>query len=416
MITLLSDHCIKCNICTMACPVAGVNDAFPGPKAAGPQAERFRGDSLPADNLAALCSGCGICSYVCPHDVPVAELNTRAKAKLAQTTRTPLRDKLIARPDRLGRVGVPFSRLANLVLGDTFFRSLIEVLLKIDTKAPLPKFARKTFQRIMRPRRRNQSAHSQRVVSKRVPTREREKTVFYFHGCSTNYYEPHIGELTVAVLEKLGYRVIVGSQGCCGLPLQSTGQFDEARKQAIKQIQQLGPYASQHVPIIGTSTSCTLMLKHEYRAVLGLETPETEAFTETVHDVFAFLWFNEREQLKGVLQEISEKRAFYHAPCQLRGHGVGTPALHVLRMIPGFQVMASQALCCGVAGTYGVKTETYATAMGVGGPLFAEARAAEADFVLSDSETCRWWIDAQVKKPVYHPIEILAQALGVNQG
>ena len=33
------DHCIKCNICTAACPVAAVTDKFPGPKFVGPQAD-----------------------------------------------------------------------------------------------------------------------------------------------------------------------------------------------------------------------------------------------------------------------------------------------------------------------------------------------------------------------------------------
>ena len=39
---LSSDVCIKCNICTSACPVAAVTDLFPGPKTVGPQAQRFR--------------------------------------------------------------------------------------------------------------------------------------------------------------------------------------------------------------------------------------------------------------------------------------------------------------------------------------------------------------------------------------
>ncbi|MEO8393919.1 MAG: 4Fe-4S binding protein, partial [Chloroflexota bacterium] len=37
-----ADLCIKCNICTSACPVAPVTELFPGPKTVGPQAQRFR--------------------------------------------------------------------------------------------------------------------------------------------------------------------------------------------------------------------------------------------------------------------------------------------------------------------------------------------------------------------------------------
>ena len=37
-----ADHCLKCNICTSACPVAPVTPLFPGPKTVGPQAQRLR--------------------------------------------------------------------------------------------------------------------------------------------------------------------------------------------------------------------------------------------------------------------------------------------------------------------------------------------------------------------------------------
>ena len=38
------DGCIKCNICASYCPPAQVTDLFPGPKYAGPQAQRFRSE------------------------------------------------------------------------------------------------------------------------------------------------------------------------------------------------------------------------------------------------------------------------------------------------------------------------------------------------------------------------------------
>ena len=39
---LSTDECLKCNICNEVCPVARVDDRFPGPKYVGPQAQRFR--------------------------------------------------------------------------------------------------------------------------------------------------------------------------------------------------------------------------------------------------------------------------------------------------------------------------------------------------------------------------------------
>ncbi len=36
------EHCIKCTVCTTACPVSRVNPRYPGPKQAGPDGERLR--------------------------------------------------------------------------------------------------------------------------------------------------------------------------------------------------------------------------------------------------------------------------------------------------------------------------------------------------------------------------------------
>ena len=78
-----ADLCVKCNICTSACPVVPVTDLFPGPKYVGPQAQRFRDpDVASPDHSLDYCSGCGMCTLVCPHGVRVMEINTVAKAEL----------------------------------------------------------------------------------------------------------------------------------------------------------------------------------------------------------------------------------------------------------------------------------------------------------------------------------------------
>ena len=55
-----ADHCIKCNICTSACPYAKVTPLFPGPKVVGPQWQRLRDpDADSPDHSLDYCSGCG---------------------------------------------------------------------------------------------------------------------------------------------------------------------------------------------------------------------------------------------------------------------------------------------------------------------------------------------------------------------
>ena len=129
---LTTDQCLKCNICTSACPVASVSDDFLGPKAVGPQAIRYRHPTKPLSiPTITWCTGCGICSLVCPHGVAVAEVNIQAKAELTKRGKTYLRDHLISRPELLGRLASPVASLANKSLSSRPTRWLLEKSLAI---------------------------------------------------------------------------------------------------------------------------------------------------------------------------------------------------------------------------------------------------------------------------------------------
>ncbi len=275
---LTADLCLKCNICTAACPVAAVTDLFPGPKAVGPQAQRFRHPNLPPpDSSVTWCSGCGTCTRVCPHGVAIAEINIQAKARLAETHAPPLRDHVISRPEWLGFAGSLAAPIANPILGLRPARWALEKVLGIDRHAPMPPFARRTLRARLR----------SRCVPE--PPADAAHVVAYYHGCSTNYYEPELGQTAIAVLERLGCRVILPPQRCCGLPLQSNGFFPAARRQANTNIRLLLPFVEAGIPIVGTSTSCTLALKHDYRTILGIEGDSAETVAHGTFDIFEFL-------------------------------------------------------------------------------------------------------------------------------
>jgi glycerol-3-phosphate dehydrogenase subunit C len=392
------DHCVKCTICETFCPYSRVTPLFPGPKYVGPQAERYRGSGGSVDASVDYCSGCGICTQVCPQDVKIAEINSQARAQLWEERGMPLRNQLIARPSVLGRLGTPVAPLANWALRSALLRRLAHRLLGIHRDAPLPPFAGRTFQSWAR-------THGRPAG---------ERSVVYFHGCGTNYYEPGLGEMVVGVLEHNGFQVVVPPQDCCGLPLQSNGNFKAARSYLRRLVANLAPYARDGLPIVANATSCSLMLKREAREILGIADEDLEAVSGATYDICEFLvLLHERGELRTDLQPLPLTIP-YHAPCQQRGHGIGKPALDLFALIEDLRIIELDADCCGIAGTYGLKKEKYEISMAVGKPLFTTLREIGGDLTACDSETCRWQIEHGAGVRTVHPVELLHRAYGLG--
>jgi glycerol-3-phosphate dehydrogenase subunit C len=216
------------------------------------------------------------------------------------------------------------------------------------------------------------------------------------------------------VLRHNGCEVIIAEQNCCGLPMQSNVEFGAARGYAQANLRKLAPYVRQGYLIVGTSTSCSLALKHEYHSVLGLAGEDAELVAGATYDFFEFLqMLDAAGRLDTAFRTLPTRHLAYHAPCQFRAHGVGRPATDLLRRIPGVTIAETLADCCGVAGTYGLKAEKYAIARDVGQPLFDEVARSGAPGLVCDSETCRWWLEQHTGLPAVHPVEVLAEAYGL---
>jgi glycerol-3-phosphate dehydrogenase subunit C len=401
-VDLTLDQCIKCNICTTACPVSAVTDLFPGPKYEGPQGGRFRMPNQPSpDGSVDYCSGCRVCNMVCPTGVKIAEMNARARASIVEQGKVPLllrlRNNMLARAELLGKLAWPVAPLANLALNLAPIRWFSEAVFGISRKAPFPPFSSRRFTSWFRRHTRPQNAW---------------RKVVYFHGCSTQYYEPRIGRAAVRVLEANGFEVIVPKQNCCGLPLLSNGEFKAARRYHESNVRSLVAYARLGIPIVGASTSCTLTLKEEAPELLDMYDEDTLLVAKHTYDFNEFLLeLLEEGTLNQEFRPIPH-RLGYHIPCQYRAHRLGYPGMEMLSLIPGLQVVDSQAACCGIAGTYGYKVGKYEVAMQVGQPLFDFVSEVGGPVVICDSETCRWQITHATQTPTVHPVELLAAAYG----
>lgn len=403
-----ADFCVKCNICTAACPVAPVTELFPGPKTVGPQGQRFRwdddsrGEESP-DKSVDYCSGCGICTMVCPHDVKIMEMNTHARERLYDGE-IPLRNRILGRSELMGKLGHKFAVILNWGAGIRPARVLVEKVIGIHRDAPLPVFQFETFRDWF-------------ISNKPKAEAPYRGQVAYFHACAGNYFDTETSKAAVKVLAHNGYDVVLPEQNCCGLPMQSNVEFEAARGYAARNLNWLGEYARQGIPIVGASTSCTLSLKSDYREILEVEHPDRDVVARDVYDLSEFLaLLDQRGELKRDFKPVFDAPTMllYHAPCQQKAHHMGQPALDLFDLIPDLTVTLADAACCGIAGTYGYKVEKYEIAMDVGKPLFAQVAATGAEKpVICDSETCRWQITHATGARSIHPVQVVAAAYGL---
>ena len=388
------DHCTKCGICRAYCPVAAVTERFPGPKYAGPQAQRFRMIDAGGEQSSMLCSGCGVCTSVCPNGVAVTDIITIARARaIGADGNLPLRQRLLNRPDTIGRVlgGIP--ALANAILGNRLLRAAAHRVLGIHRSAALPRVAGPEFRRWL-------SARCQ----------PDGPAVAYFTGCAVAHYDAGVGTAAVRVLNHLGYAVEVPTEACCSLPMLSSGEWEAARRRAANVVHSLTPAARAGRPILSTSTSCSLTLRAKYAAYLDLCTDDARSVAGAVMDICEFLRDRHLDRLSSNLGALP-RRVLYHGPCQLRGHHMGVPAMELLRLVPALSIDVSDTECCGVAGTYGYDRDRYDIAAAVGRGLVDRINELAPDAVVCDSETCRWNITAATGVPCVHPIEILDASL-----
>jgi glycerol-3-phosphate dehydrogenase subunit C len=399
------DSCIKCNICVTVCPVSAVTDAFPGPKYEGPQAGRFRHGAQPAPDASVdYCSGCRACNMACPTGVKIAEINARARARMVDQglvgRRKKLRNNMLARPALMARMGAPVGPVVNALFGNRAARWVAHRAFGVHRDAPLPMYAGERFSKWFAGRDRSGAGSAGKVA--------------YFTGCSAEYYEPRVTRATVRVLERLGFEVVIPEQGCCGLPLLSNGEFDAARKYHRSNVSNLVALARRGVPIVGSSTSCTLTLKEEAPELLDQFEEDDLLVAAGTFDIHEFLVGLAGDGRFPTDLRPVPMRLLYHPPCQYKAHRLGLPALEMMDLVPGLEVVESGATCCGVAGTYGYKEEKYQIAMDVGRPLFDRVVEVGGPVAICDSETCRWQIEHGTGVPAIHPIEIMAYALGLD--
>jgi glycerol-3-phosphate dehydrogenase subunit C len=401
-----ADDCYKCTACDTSCPVAAVDDQFPGPKFQGPEQWRLkrREDERPIDGSIMDCSNCMRCDAACPAGVPLSRMHNVARAEyvdqeLSRFSRRYWRNRLLANYRTAASLGGRFPRLANALLGNSVLRSLTEKLLGITAEREFPAFAGKTFREWWRDRGRSQ-----------VDGGESGKRVAYFHGCYANYNTPEVGRALVRVFEHFGYEVVVPEkQGCSGTPMFANGLLDDARRHAEANVEILAALVEEGYDAVCSCTSCSLAIRQEYPELF--EHDGVDRVAGSTHEAIEYLRIH--EDLAGALEDatIDYPDLAYHAPCHARNQGLQRQAVELFDGLGGVEVTGVGEACSGISGTYGWKAEKYETSMAIGAAMFEHMAAVPGETGLTECPTCAMQMEHGTGYEVRHPLQVLEAAL-----
>ena len=168
------EQCLKCSICTVYCPVAAVNPAYPGPKQAGPDGERYRLKSpVFFDESLKKCLNCKRCEVACPSNVNVGDIIQAARMQYSQH-KPGLRDRILASTDFVGTMANRFAPIVNTTLAWGLTKSLMHGTIGVDKHRTFPAYTNQRFETWFK----RKAQASQDQYSKHVS---------YFHGCYVNY-------------------------------------------------------------------------------------------------------------------------------------------------------------------------------------------------------------------------------------
>jgi glycerol-3-phosphate dehydrogenase subunit C len=397
-----ADDCYKCTACDTACPVAEVDDAFPGPKFQGPEQWRLmRKDDVDVDDSIASCSNCMRCDDACPSSVPLSQMHNEARGEYVDEqmdtfSREYVRNRLLSNYRTVAAIASTAPRLANVVTSLGVTRWVGETLLGITSEREFPDFAAETFREWWRDR------GGARVENP-------DKRVAYFHGCYANYNTPAVGKAMVRVYERFGYEVLVPPQRCSGTPMFANGMLSDARRHAGTNAETLLEAIGDGADVVASCTSCSMALRQEYPELFDLAGIEDVA--EHTFEALEYLRINEDLEAELADADLDGAAFAYHAPCHARNQGLARQAIETFRAVDGATIEDVGDACSGISGTYGWKAEKYEYSMEIGAEMFEHMAAAEGEVGMTECPTCAMQMEHGTGYEIRHPLETLADAL-----
>jgi len=307
-------------------------------------------------------------------------------------------DRFFGQPEKLYPFASLFAPVTNFINRQKPVKALFEKFLNIDSRRALPEFAGTTFQSWYRKNKQEIQIGGARQVLLHV-------------DLFINYHEPEIAIAACKILNSLGYSVLVPFIRPTGRPQLSKGLLDEAAKICHENIRRYISFAERGIPIVGLEPSEILTLRDEYLDLCS------EADLKKAQSIAAntFLWeeFLAAElSASDTLSIGNGEKVYIHGHCHTKALVGNDPLIQSFTLL-GFDPVALETGCCGMAGSFGYEKDKFDVSMQVGEQvLFPSLRdLPEKATICAPGFSCRHQITDGVSRAAKHPAVIMAEGL-----
>ncbi len=336
-----------------------------------------------------LCLECKGCKTECPSQVDMAKMKAEFLYHYQKRHGIPLRNQIFANISRINALAYPFATLVNFFSTSRIAKWMAN-LIGITKERPLPSLAQERFSAWL----------------KKVDQKKKNKKVVLLNDTFNEFHQPQIGKAAIAILQALGYEVIIPPYHCCGRPALSKGLLNLAKSQAANLSAVLQPYAEAGVPIVGLEPSCLLTIKDDFKGLLGKQAEALESACITFDEFMALHVVDGKFPIDFPPEQ---KQLKLHGHCHQKAIVGMHPTLNLLKAIPSFKVTEIASGCCGMAGSFGYEKEHYAISMKIGElHLFPAIRESPKDsLIVANGFSCRCQIEHGTPRKAYHLAEVL---------
>jgi glycolate oxidase iron-sulfur subunit len=378
----LAAMCVSCGLCLPHCPTFRVTgEEKYSPRGRIDAMRVVDSGALPIDDefldFVETCVQCRGCEPACPSGVQFGAL--------MEQTRTALADQ--------GRITPWWQRMGLRVL------SRHRLVLAGSTALAVGQRLRLVPKRLGLPR----------LALRRVPkVATTGSDVWLFTGCVMDAWqrETHRNTAALIALAGAGYAVPGSGGGCCGALHSHAGLHGDAVALAHEVMASMPGDA----PILVNSAGCGAAMK-DYGHLI--DTDEAQRFSARVLDISEWL----AARIDRFPEPTGERQAvIVQDPCHLRHvQRAHQPVRILLAHIADVIELDDEGLCCGAGGAYSALQPELASQVRerkVASIVRAVDRSG-AVVVASANPGCSMHLGAVLDLPVRHPVDLVAEALGV---